>query len=187
MSGRFKRVDNVAGFVLLCVAGGIGLFSFVHDTPSKPSVAVVTSNTTYTNTASVEAAVNAAEAEISVDPAVLPITAANDAASANETTENISTVCDVSMNGTKVMSGACSGYENPETLVLRSDTDGCAIRLVKHADDPADAYLFAYREGCPINDSMKVSDGSVKLGQFRYGAGCWNGIDSILCPSAKPG
>jgi hypothetical protein len=34
MSGRFKRVDNVAGSVLLCVAGRVGLFSTGNKEPN---------------------------------------------------------------------------------------------------------------------------------------------------------
>lgn len=60
MSDRFRGIDNAAGFVLLCVAGGIGLFSWAHDTPAKPSVPAAVSNTAYTDSAPVEAAGNAA-------------------------------------------------------------------------------------------------------------------------------
>lgn len=60
MSRRLKRLDNAAGFILLCVAGGIGLFSWVNG----ETVEVGTKNTVvqsnYTDAASVEASANAA-------------------------------------------------------------------------------------------------------------------------------
>jgi hypothetical protein len=60
VSRRLKRLDNAAGFILLCVAGGIGLFSWVNG----ETVEVGTKNTVvqsnYTDAASVEASANAA-------------------------------------------------------------------------------------------------------------------------------
>lgn len=85
--------------------------------------------------------------------------------------------CSVSLNGARVMAGACSGAYHSDSVVLSSGRDGCTVEVSRSGA----ASVYSYRDICSLGPGGPSIDEDIALGTLVQRDRCWVGPEAEIC------